>query len=406
MSLSRILCHVSGTFIVTAAAFVVHVCIPRFTPGLLKTLCPTLLWGFTCVCTRSAFGKGLTVVLFIHVVVAVLLLLGIGTSNRVVNRVMLLPVVVSVLAALYDNRLPKLSIDRAVGVTLIYLWSAFSALVLLAVFPASILGGGRDQQREHEERFSNFVNAATEYKMERFSVSSRGGVTLDVVVFLQNNATDRWIAYFGGNAETLESSSEELVPAVDLVRANWIFHNPRGVGRSNGYVCWTNDLVDDAEAVVMEAMRRYALRPEKLLLWGHSIGGGVAALLAHRRPEKAFPILLDRTFSRLSDAAIPFSPFRPVGTKRMIWGTVGDMEVVESLRVLSSNMLIVYHRKDEIIRYNISSIARPEEFAKTGLNESVLLELRSTYVASPHSTPLHYFPEAELIHQRINALYA
>ncbi|EAN77199.1 Alpha/beta hydrolase family, putative [Trypanosoma equiperdum] len=398
--------RVGTTILFVGTSFALSVCTPRFLPSAVKDFAPTIMWGFTCFCVRRAFKMMMTLVLITHLLASGASLWSCGFSNRVANRALIFPSFASLAALLATWRLPTMPLERAIGVSLVQTWSISCGLILFAVFPATLISGSNWNQAKRDARFDQVIERATDQRVERFTVQSTGGVQLDAVAVMPEDPTEHWVAYFGGNAEIMENSTEDMAFSNHLVHANWLFHNPRGVGRSSGYVCWANDLVDDAEAVVWEAVRRYNINPKNLILWGHSIGGGVAAALAGRYSDFPFPVLLDRTFSRLSDAAVSFSPFPATVTRGAIKVTTGDLNVVKSCRSLKGrNVLVIFHRSDEIIRFNISSIARPTAVKKSGLNKSSFLELQSTFVPSPHNTPLDYFPEVTQIQRRIIQLY-
>lgn len=76
-----------------------------------------------------------------------------------------------------------------------------------------------------------------------------------------------------------------------------------------------SDIVDNAEAVVNEVKEKYSLKNNNILLYGHSLGGAVATLLATRlflNKDDCPYLLADRTFSSLSKvvASVPLSFLR------------------------------------------------------------------------------------------------
>lgn len=86
---------------------------------------------------------------------------------------------------------------------------------------------------------------------------------------------------------------------------NVVVFNYRGVGKSKGEATTGQDLIDDTKMVfdyVKEKIYRgSAGADKKILLHGHSIGGGAAAGVAAEHPEAN--LLIERSFSKLSDAA-------------------------------------------------------------------------------------------------------
>jgi pimeloyl-ACP methyl ester carboxylesterase len=106
------------------------------------------------------------------------------------------------------------------------------------------------------------------------------------------------VVYFGGNAEVWESLREcqrMLAQGCVVLAANY-----PGVGDSAGH-CTASGMVLTGAACVDFAMRHMGFRQSEIVLFGHSIGGGVACELV-----KHFPgchLIADRTFGRLADVA-------------------------------------------------------------------------------------------------------
>ena len=129
------------------------------------------------------------------------------------------------------------------------------------------------------------------------------------------------------------------------------------------------DLVEDGRACLHYITTKLSARPEHVLLFGHSIGGAVAAQLrADHSPNG--PLVLDRTFSNLGAAGT--SVFGSlckaiIGTemKRMptfvIAGLLssvfsGSMDVVRAWGEVSGPKLVLYHLED---RYNSIHVVMP-----------------------------------------------
>ncbi|RNF03004.1 uncharacterized protein Tco025E_08272 [Trypanosoma conorhini] len=392
----------SGALVAASAAL--HMLMTRILPVDVVSYAPAITWGFTCLCLRKGMSYLYVLMFTAHITLASVCYWKIGTSNAVLNRVLLYPLAGSVMALVCAHPLPAVPTHGMAAVALLQCWSIVGGLLMLVIFPASIISS-IEPQDVRGRRLTKFMRQADGRRVESLTVSSRKGVTLDVVVVQREEETDRWIIYFGGNAEMMEDTAEEMSGLTQIVQANWVFYNARGIGRSNGYAAEVRDLVDDAVHVVRHVSNRYSIPPKKLVLWGHSIGGGIAAAVA-RRESMSSPLVLDRTFSRLSDAAVTFSPLHPALTRLLIRYTTGELDVVADCKAAAGNKkLVIYHRMDEVIAYDVASLGRGDALRELRVDEGMVVELRGTLVQSPHNSLLSAFEERMNLHRCVAALF-
>lgn len=132
------------------------------------------------------------------------------------------------------------------------------------------------------------------------------GVPVHAMEFA-NPAATRHIVYFHGNGEVIGDSiwmAQGLVAqgfAVTLVEY-------RGYGRSAGLSQPTEDgLYADATAVLDDLAKRGV---RDVILWGQSLGSGVAAEMAHRGHGTA--LVLVTPYTSIPDMAARFAGFLPV----------------------------------------------------------------------------------------------
>ncbi len=83
----------------------------------------------------------------------------------------------------------------------------------------------------------------------------------------------------------------------------------RGYGKSSG-IPHEAGLIADGRAARDWLSRRAKVDPQQIVLWGRSLGGAVAVQLSHQRPARG--MILDRTFSSLTDVAAWHYPWLPV----------------------------------------------------------------------------------------------
>ena len=150
------------------------------------------------------------------------------------------------------------------------------------------------------------------------------------------------------------------------VGANAFVFNYRGVSRSRGTLSKCSDLVSDAALCFTYLTHSLHASPANVLLFGRSLGGGVATLLRARYPG---PIANDRSFRSMAAAAqsvlalitsellkkplvIPLAIVRGVAASFLPL----DLEVTDAWCALSGPKLILFHLEDKMIAYDNASL--------------------------------------------------
>lgn len=153
---------------------------------------------------------------------------------------------------------------------------------------------------------------------------------------VNSDATGPVLVYFGGNAEEL-STLAEVFARLD---ATTLLINYRGYGLSEGKPT-VSALLDDARAVVEDLAHRYgAERP--LVLFGRSLGSGIAASLARSVPVDAVIMMSPfRSLSHLAGRIMPWLPTR--------WLLRHRIDVVAALDSLPEKTLVLYSPQDRIV---------------------------------------------------------
>jgi alpha/beta superfamily hydrolase len=237
-------------------------------------------------------------------------------------------------------------------------------------------------------------------------------IVLDALVYHPSKTTlrgrdsrNRWVVYLGGNGELYEATYESAVQLATKLSVNMLVFNHRGVGRSTGRVTGAADLVDDAVAAIRHLLEVERAMPEDIVVFGHSIGGGVASVLvADYFPQLG--IVLDRSFSSLSDAAVSLSPFLrswPDSIRKIVGYSFGDFDSVAAWKRIShQRKLILFHRNDQVIRYGESSIARLAPELVTTARQVIELEGRHS---DPHNVACVLMNGHEEVISRMSELY-
>ena len=176
---------------------------------------------------------------------------------------------------------------------------------------------------------------------ERFDVKTPDGEKLHGVYIPPDHPAalvpKTLILGFGGNAwngEDVATYLHELYPDADVVT----FHF-RGYRPSTGTPS-AKALVADAPLVFDAAIAR--VRPERTILVGFSIGSGVAASLARRRPADG--LILVTPFDSLKAVAADIFPWLPIGPFFR-----HELNAAEALTGSNMPVAIIGAERDEVI---------------------------------------------------------
>ena len=139
-----------------------------------------------------------------------------------------------------------------------------------------------------------------------FTTKARDGVTVNAFEFANPKAT-RTIVHFHGNAETA-SANASLAREMRKRGFAVILVEYRGYGRSRGVATDEQGVYDDASAV-LDALAVRGTTAEHVVLWGQSLGTGIAAEMAYRK--RGARLVLVAPFASAVAMAKKVAPFLP-----------------------------------------------------------------------------------------------
>lgn len=153
------------------------------------------------------------------------------------------------------------------------------------------------------------------------------------------------ILYFGGNAANRTYRLLE-VQVVTEAGADVLIFDYRGYGDSPGEPS-EEGLARDARAVWRFATELKKIESRRILLYGESLGGGVAVRLASELSLNKTPpagVILRSTFSSLTDAASSHFPFIPAR-----WLLIDRFPNDQRIRDVTCPLLLLHGRRDTIV---------------------------------------------------------
>ena len=146
------------------------------------------------------------------------------------------------------------------------------------------------------------------------------------------------VIYFPGNGELISSPVARyralMAQGIGVIALSY-----RGYGSSTGAP--TEDgLHRDADAAYAFAAARYP--PDRIVLWGHSLGTGVAVKLAAEKPVAK--LILEAPYSSIADVAVARFPFAPVR-----WLMKDQFHSDQWIGAVKAPILIMHGGRDAVI---------------------------------------------------------
>ena len=157
------------------------------------------------------------------------------------------------------------------------------------------------------------------------------------------------VLYFGGNAANRSYRKLEMEVLADA-GADVLIFDYRGYGDSPGKPT-EEGLARDARAVWRFATESKKIEPRRIVLFGESLGGGVAVRLAEELSQRKTPpagLILRSTFSSLTDAAAHHFSWLPVR-----WMLIDRFPSDQRIREVTCPLLQFHGRRDTIVPFRL-----------------------------------------------------
>lgn len=398
--------HVFYACIILAVCLFTQILAPWILPpcNLVALCCLGLGWLCTTI-ALSSLSTGAADYLSGLVVLIVLVCLVFVRSIWVAFMRLLLFPCVFILLVVILNHFQDMSVPRgcAYAILCAQAWSFLSGFAMVACYPNLLwpLSTSLSDLDANLEGNSTLLADETGCTITRNEVKQEWGLSLDTVEVLMPHATSKWVLYLQGNGERMEEAIYEVGKMAAALSANAIVFNPRGVGRSTGYPLRVSNFVEDAAAVARFYMQKHDISEEFFLLYGHSFGGGVAGELAKHHFSQA-PLVIDRSFSTLRDAASSVVPYVGMASTLL----VGDLSAIGGWNhVCHQRKLIIFSRKDNVISFEKASIARLPQFGQNREDAMKAVELTTPWGVQWHNSPIRCFNEGTDLLCRISELF-
>ncbi|MBM4054850.1 MAG: alpha/beta hydrolase [Planctomycetes bacterium] len=161
-----------------------------------------------------------------------------------------------------------------------------------------------------------------------------------------------------GNAGNISHRIDSIKIFHDLGLSTLIF-DYRGYGKSKGRLS-EKGTYRDAEAAWDYLIQNRGIPPEKIILFGRSLGGAVAAWLAKTHTPAA--LIVESAFTSITDVGMELYPYIPIRyISRFHYATKNYLKAIDC------PLLIVHSRDDELISFRhgqrlFDAAHEPKEF--------------------------------------------
>lgn len=160
--------------------------------------------------------------------------------------------------------------------------------------------------------------------------------------FVPNDKSRSVILVCHGNAGNISHRLDTL-QRFHQIGLNVLLFDYRGFGQSSGEPGEAGSYLD-AEAA-WDFLIRKSFSPKQIIIFGRSLGGGIASELATRKPAAA--VILESTFTSIADRGAEIYPWLPI---RFLVRTQYDS--LEKVPRITAPLLILHSQEDEIIPFH------------------------------------------------------
>ncbi len=175
------------------------------------------------------------------------------------------------------------------------------ACLQLAALGALALSGCQGQPVFEPDRHVRQRPSDFSFAVEEVAIPVREGGELDAWWIPSQRHARSAVLFLHGNDGNIASNVHEIAPLRRLGYAVLII-DYRGFGRSTAMRPTEASVYQDAEAAWRYLVQARGLAPQRVFIYGHSLGGAVAIELALRHPE-ARGLVVESSFTSLYDMA-------------------------------------------------------------------------------------------------------
>lgn len=192
------------------------------------------------------------------------------------------------------------------------------------------------------------IHAPDHYGVEQATVIplvTEDNITIEAWHVLQADTALPLIVYFHGNAGHIGDRMEKIN---HFIKAGFgiLALSYRGYGKSAGRPS-EQGLYEDARTALQHALDELGLKPEKVILYGESLGTGIATHTAKAMADKGTPVgglVLEAPYTSVARRSQEMYPFIPAG-----WLVRDKYHSIDKIAHIHCPLMIFHGEQDTVI---------------------------------------------------------
>ena len=219
-------------------------------------------------------------------------------------------------------------------ITLIFVLIYFFVIIFTYIFQRSLL---------YHPSENNYSSDKIVVEIEKVKIKTRDDIELISWYHKKNSKDYKTIIFFHGNAGSLKNRIHKINHFKDM-DVNFLLVAWRGFSGNKGYPT-ESGLYEDARSAV-EWLQYKGVKEENIIIYGESLGTGVAVEIAQNRSFAG--IILESPFTSMIDAGKDKYPFLPV--KLLL---KDKYESNKKIKNVTSPILIMHGEIDNIVPFHM-----------------------------------------------------
>lgn len=191
------------------------------------------------------------------------------------------------------------------------------------------------------------ADVGIEFRPTSISIAGKGAVSAWWLPGTAGPPKSVAILYLRGNDRNLGAEVDRLA-TLRRLGLPVLAIDYRGYGASSGPPPWEMTIYEDAMAAWDHLVLTEKIDPNRIIVYGHSLGGAVAVELALHRPP-ACAIVLESTFTAMAEMGRRRYPLLPVD-----WLLTERFDTSSKITRLNLPMLFVHGKNDDIVPFEMS----------------------------------------------------
>ena len=210
----------------------------------------------------------------------------------------------------------------------------FSFLVFLYFYQRNLL---------YHPNENNYSGDKISVNIKKIKISTSDNIKLLGWYHEKNLQDYKTLIYFHGNAGSLENRIHKLNHFQDM-NINFLIVAWRGFSGNNGKPS-EKGLYEDGKSTI-DWIKKKGVEEKNLILYGESLGTGVATHLAQNRSFAG--VILETPFTSMTDAAKKFYPYIPVDLLLK-----DKFENYKKIKKINSPLLVMHGEVDQIVPFSM-----------------------------------------------------